>query len=175
MILSYVICTAKKLILNSILKKIHKNIWKCCFFVLFAWSGGFFQARAPKLLHYPIFWSYWAKKWVASSIPYDDLFSYPLSYGDVLVQYSKLKFDMVLYFGLINCPTVAKIFSCKNGFLSLICIKLTRDTALKPISLDLLENSTPLWYINKLNFDCFYRFYNFEIFTCIEILCLKIK
>ena len=25
-----------------------------------------------------------------------------------------LKFDMVPYFGLINCPTVAKIFSCKK-------------------------------------------------------------
>ena len=48
-----------------------------------------------------------------------------------IFQYSKLKFDIVLYFGLINSPTVAKIFSCKNGFLSLICIKLTKDTALK--------------------------------------------
>ena len=57
---------------------------------------------------------------------------------------NKLKFDIVPYFGLINSPTGAKIFSCKNGFLSLICIKLTRDTALKTISLDLPENSTPL-------------------------------
>ena len=61
-----------------------------------------------------------------------------------IFQFSELKFDIVPYFGLINSPTGAKIFSCKNGFLSLICIKLTRDTALKPILLDLLENSTPL-------------------------------
>ena len=86
-----------------------------------------------------------------------------------IFQFSKLKFDMVLYFGLINCTTVAKIFSSKNGLLSLICIKLTRNTALKPILLDLLENSTPLWYINKLNFDCFHRFYNCEILKCIDI------
>ena len=33
-----------------------------------------------------------------------------------IFQYSKLKFDMVLYFGLINSPTVAKKFGCKNGF-----------------------------------------------------------
>ena len=33
-----------------------------------------------------------------------------------IFQSKKLKFDMVLYFGLINCPTVAKKFSCKNGF-----------------------------------------------------------
>ena len=33
-----------------------------------------------------------------------------------IFQSRKLKFDMVLYFGLINCPTVAKKFSCKNGF-----------------------------------------------------------
>ena len=50
--------------------------------------------------------------------------------------FHKLKFDIVPYFGLINCPTVAKIFSCKNGFLSLICIILTRATALKTSSLD---------------------------------------
>ena len=61
-----------------------------------------------------------------------------------IFQFSKLKFYMVPYFGPINCPTVAKIFSCKNGFLSLICIKLKRDTALKTISLDLPDNSTPL-------------------------------
>ena len=33
-----------------------------------------------------------------------------------IFQFKKLKFDMVLYFGLINSPTVAKKFSCKNGF-----------------------------------------------------------
>ena len=52
---------------------------------------------------------------------------------------------------------VAKVFSCRNGVLSLICIKLTRDTAL-----DSLENSTPLWYINKLNFDCLCKFANYS-------------
>ena len=31
-----------------------------------------------------------------------------------IFQSKKLKFDMVLYFGLINSPTVAKKFSCKN-------------------------------------------------------------
>ena len=68
-----------------------------------------------------------------------------------IFQYIKLKFDLVKYFGLINSPTVAKIFSCKNGFLSLIFTKPTRDIALKTISLDSLANSTPIWYINKLN------------------------
>ena len=33
-----------------------------------------------------------------------------------IFQSRKLKFDTVLYFGLINSPTVAKKFSCKNGF-----------------------------------------------------------
>ena len=76
----------------------------------------------------------------------------------VIFQFIKLKFDMVPYFSLINSPTGAKIFNCENGFLSLICIKLTRDTALKTISLDLLENFPPIWYITKLNFDCFCKF-----------------
>ena len=61
-----------------------------------------------------------------------------------IFQFSKLKFDMIPFFSLIHSPTVAKILSCKNGFLSLICIKLKRDTALKTISLDLPDNSTPL-------------------------------
>jgi len=33
-----------------------------------------------------------------------------------IFQSRRLKFDMVLYFGLINSPTVAKKFSCKNEF-----------------------------------------------------------
>ena len=33
-----------------------------------------------------------------------------------IFQSRKLKFDIVLYFGLINSPTVAKKFSCKNEF-----------------------------------------------------------
>ena len=37
-----------------------------------------------------------------------------------IFQHSYLKFDTILYFGLINSPTVAKIFSCKNGVLSQI-------------------------------------------------------
>ena len=32
-----------------------------------------------------------------------------------IFQYNRLKFDMVLHFGLINCPTVVKIFSCKKS------------------------------------------------------------
>ena len=35
--------------------------------------------------------------------------------------------------------------------------------------MDLPENSTQIWYVNKLNFDCFYRFYNTEILKCIKI------
>ena len=35
-------------------------------------------------------------------------------YKSAIFQYSKLKFDIVLYFGMINSLTVAKIFSCKN-------------------------------------------------------------
>ena len=33
-----------------------------------------------------------------------------------IFRYSELKFDMALYFGLINSQTVAKRFGCKNGF-----------------------------------------------------------
>ena len=36
----------------------------------------FFQATAPKLVQTHIFWVYWAKKKVASSIRYGDHFSY---------------------------------------------------------------------------------------------------
>ena len=43
-------------------------------------------------------------------------------------QYSKLKFDMVLHFNLINLPTMAKIISFKKRVLNPICIKLTRAT-----------------------------------------------
>ena len=114
-----------------------------------------------------IYWEFWrlpkGRKWSAVHLPrstvgYIKNFKIWGGCESSIFQDSKFNFDMVLYFGLINCPTVAKIFSCKNRFLSLIYIKLTRDTASQPISLDLLENSTPLWYINNLNFDCFYRF-----------------
>ena len=39
--------------------------------------------------------------------------------------FSKLKFDMV-YFGLINSLTVAKIFSCENGTAPDIAKKIVR-------------------------------------------------
>ena len=42
----------------------------------------------------------------------------------LLIQYSKLKFEMVPYFGLISCMTVTKIFSLVK--MSLISIKLQR-------------------------------------------------
>ena len=70
---------------------------------------------------------------------------------------------MVLYFALMNSPTVAKIFSCKN--LCLFCLKLTRDTALKPISLDLPENSTPIWYKNKFRlFSQILQYWDIEVY-----------
>ena len=58
----------------SFLTSNHQN------FSFLARSGGFFQAKAPKLMQSPIFWAYWAKKLGASSIPFDDLFSFPFTY-----------------------------------------------------------------------------------------------
>ena len=61
----------------SFLTSNHQN------FSFLARSGFFFQAKAPKLMQSPIFWAYWAKKLGAGLIPFDYLFSFPLSFGIV--------------------------------------------------------------------------------------------
>jgi hypothetical protein len=57
----------------SFLTSNHQN------FSFLARPGGFSQAKAPKLMQSPIFSAYWAKKLGASSIPFDDLFSFPFT------------------------------------------------------------------------------------------------
>ena len=52
------------------------NYWRYCFLGL---PRVFFQGTAPKLVQTLTFWVYWAKKRVASSVRFGDLFSYSLT------------------------------------------------------------------------------------------------
>ena len=66
--------------------KLPHNCYEKCpkygYFSFLALSGGFFQARAPKLMQTFIFWVYSAKKKVASSFCYSNYYSYWPTYRD---------------------------------------------------------------------------------------------
>ena len=83
--------SVKNAFLCFILRKKRQKVVKILFlFIFWLVRGFFFQVNPPKLIYTLIFWSYWAKKLSLNSIPFDDLFSYPIITVEKLKDFSVL-------------------------------------------------------------------------------------
>ena len=90
--------------------KLPHNCYEKCpkygYFSFLALSGGFFQARAPKLMQTFIFWVYSAKKKVASSFRYSNYYSYwPITEFGSKINGTKTITRADEYLKELNAPT----------------------------------------------------------------------
>ena len=117
--------------LNVLVLNVQKLLCRVLLFSAIKRAHGYPQAQGP--LEVFDYFALFKHRLETSTVGYVWNFQIGGGCKSAIFQFSKLKFDMVLYFGLINSPTLAKIFYCKNGFSSLICMKVIRDTVLKTI------------------------------------------
>ena len=94
-----------------------------------------------------------------------------------IFQCRKLKFDMVLYFGLINCLTVAKIFSCKKWVFKPNLQKTDKTYSVKNFFIEFARKFYPNLIYKQIEYQLFLQILNQQKLCCFPkniSICLNI-